>query len=630
MKQANHLVEAAAQYEKAVERAKQSLGKDDLDTGMVLSQLGDVYLKLKRPDRAEACYLQSLAILSSRLPRADQIVTYVVNNLAMALSCQEKYDEAIRLNLENLKVRQAVLGEEHPYTLLSIHNLVGEYDDLGRFDEAISVLEPWLEKHDAAQWEKWPSFAVLLENLGLAHLRLGHFDKAEGYLTRALSISEDRHHDTPLEAISIRELLAEVYAGRKTPENLDKAKDLFQRCVKDCQERLGADHSETAKAMFMWGETYYNAGKFAEAAPILSESVRISQKAGVDDAHSTTALGLLVEAEMKLGQMAEAENHTLSALKTAEAHLVTRSSLNGLDWVAGALIVVARRSEHRERIDTALQEFVAGVEGRAGRDDPAAARAMRLAAQVYLQLGSFDQSRQLSLRALEIYRKQSAPDELETADTLDRLGWNAVKLAQYAEAEPCFQECLQLRRKKLGDEHYLVASSLCDLGFVYFRMQRYQDAETILRQALAVATKAGPKGRAPAALASGYLGRLCTERQRNDEAETLLKQSLDLERQLSGEHTSSYGWGLVYLAQHHTGVGRLDEAEAEYRQALDVFAEVYGKGDVNYPVARGGWATCSCGRANMTRPSRPCGRASVHSTSRRKPMIVIGISRPTV
>ena len=94
LEQSHRLAEARVEYEKAVDRAKQSLGADQLDTGMVLVRLGDVHRNLHQPEQAVACYTEALTILRRYLPRDDQNVTYAVNNLAYAFADMDRHEDS--------------------------------------------------------------------------------------------------------------------------------------------------------------------------------------------------------------------------------------------------------------------------------------------------------------------------------------------------------------------------------------------------------------------------------------------------------------------------------------------------------------------------------------------------------
>ena len=59
-----------------------------------------------------------------------------MNNLAMVLSSQGKYEEAEEMHRQTLELREKVLGKEHPYTLTSMNNLAVVLSSQGKYEEA--------------------------------------------------------------------------------------------------------------------------------------------------------------------------------------------------------------------------------------------------------------------------------------------------------------------------------------------------------------------------------------------------------------------------------------------------------------------------------------------------------------
>ena len=59
-----------------------------------------------------------------------------VNNLAMVLQYQGKYEESEKMNQRALEGREKVLGVEHPDTLTSVSNLAMILRYQGKYEEA--------------------------------------------------------------------------------------------------------------------------------------------------------------------------------------------------------------------------------------------------------------------------------------------------------------------------------------------------------------------------------------------------------------------------------------------------------------------------------------------------------------
>ena len=62
-----------------------------------------------------------------------------MNNLAVVLDSQGKYEAAEEMYRRTLELREKVLGSKHPDTLMSMNNLAGVLDDQGKYDTAMEM-----------------------------------------------------------------------------------------------------------------------------------------------------------------------------------------------------------------------------------------------------------------------------------------------------------------------------------------------------------------------------------------------------------------------------------------------------------------------------------------------------------
>ena len=68
-------------------------------------------------------------------PEDPEIATSI-NNLAMLIESQGKYEEAKQLFNESLAIRKGVLGPEHPDLANSYNNMAGLLESQGKYQEA--------------------------------------------------------------------------------------------------------------------------------------------------------------------------------------------------------------------------------------------------------------------------------------------------------------------------------------------------------------------------------------------------------------------------------------------------------------------------------------------------------------
>ena len=59
-----------------------------------------------------------------------------MSNLAQVLSRQGKYQQAEEMHRHALRLKETVLGKQHPSTLTSVDNLAAVLRDLGKYEQA--------------------------------------------------------------------------------------------------------------------------------------------------------------------------------------------------------------------------------------------------------------------------------------------------------------------------------------------------------------------------------------------------------------------------------------------------------------------------------------------------------------
>ncbi len=97
------------------------------------------------------------------------------------------------------------------------------------------------------------------------------------------------------------------------------------------------------------------------------------------------------------------------------------------------------------------------------------------------------QVKALYQKALAIF--EEAGDEHGKAEILYRLGWPAIQLGDYQEAEQLFQNSLAMAQK-LGCQ-VIILNCLVELGYVHWAIGNYEKAEEFGRQGIAMATEIG-------------------------------------------------------------------------------------------------------------------------------------------
>jgi tetratricopeptide (TPR) repeat protein len=100
-----------------------------------------------------------------------------------------EYAKAEPLYQEALRIRQKVLGPEHPDTALSLNNLGSLYQAMGEYAKAEPLYQDALRIYRKALGPEHPETATMIENLALLEFDLDRIDEATA-LARQASAAE--------------------------------------------------------------------------------------------------------------------------------------------------------------------------------------------------------------------------------------------------------------------------------------------------------------------------------------------------------------------------------------------------------------------------------------------------------
>jgi tetratricopeptide (TPR) repeat protein len=165
-----------------------------------------------------------------------------VGNLASLYEIQGRYAEAEPLYQRALAAGERVLGEEHPDTLTSVNNLAGLYESQGRYAEAEPLYERALAARERVLGGEHPHTLISVNNLASLCASQGRYDEAEPLYERALAARErvlgGEHPDT----LTSVNNLAGLYSSQGRHA---EAEQLYQRAIAGAEKVLGPDHPST-------------------------------------------------------------------------------------------------------------------------------------------------------------------------------------------------------------------------------------------------------------------------------------------------------------------------------------------------------------------------------------------------
>ena len=130
--------------------------------------------------------------LASHFPPGDQpeALGRVQNEIALFLTSQGDYVQALSLRQSALAIAKATFGPNHPTTASALSSLAATYHRLGRPADALPLQERALAITEAALGPDHAATAILLDNLAATYRAVGRYADALPLRERAVAIIE--------------------------------------------------------------------------------------------------------------------------------------------------------------------------------------------------------------------------------------------------------------------------------------------------------------------------------------------------------------------------------------------------------------------------------------------------------
>ncbi|MFO0955909.1 MAG: serine/threonine-protein kinase [Isosphaeraceae bacterium] len=394
---------------------------------------------------------------------------------------------------------------------------------------------------------------------------LASWEKAEAQ-SRAMLEEAQTIRDEPLAHLA-RVHLAHIlnHVGKLDAEGLA----MMESAVDGVARTLGPDHLNTLTSRGYLAAAYIDAGRTAEAIPLLELNLRASEaKLGPDDRNTLVYLSNLAAAYGKAGRTAEAiplyeatlrafeaklgpdhpdtqisrnnlaeeyrsAGRTAEAIPLHEANLRVREAKLGPDHpatqisrgnLANAYVDAGRTAKAIPLLEATLGAF----EAKLGPDHPNTQISRVSLANAYDQAGRTAEAIPLLEATLTVSRAKLGTDHPNTLRTIDYLAMAYLKVGRAAAAIPLIEAKLRANEAKQGPDHPSTLNSRVLLALAYEQARRPEDAEPLIRQIVDRSRAKGPGGNPTLADALASLGLNLLAQRRWAEAEPVLRECLEL------------------------------------------------------------------------------------------------------
>jgi serine/threonine protein kinase/tetratricopeptide (TPR) repeat protein len=359
---------------RSVELFRRHLGSDHPETLTSMNNLALVYHDLGKLDQALPLLEETLKLRKAKLGTDHPDTLTSMNNLAACYWSRKQLDKSMSLYEETLKLLKAKLGPEHPHTLLSMNNLAGVYFHMGKLDQSLPLQEELLQLMKAKFGPEHPHTLLSMNNLAVGYWSRKQLDKSVAIFEQLLPIQQKKlgrehpntqftvanlgvnYNDTGRLAEAIP-LLEEAYrSSKKYPvlrwvgdhllEAYTKAgkraetQKLIHEIQADARKHLPKDSPQLAGLLAQFGLMLFRLNSYAEAEPLLRESLAIYEMLKHDSWVTFNIMSLLGEVLLAQKKYTDAEPFLLKGyegMKAREKNIPPHNSTR-IPEVLGRLI----------------------------------------------------------------------------------------------------------------------------------------------------------------------------------------------------------------------------------------------------------------------------------------------------
>jgi tetratricopeptide (TPR) repeat protein len=380
------------------------------------------------------------AVTKAALERRDLQAAKLCNELGWHLWHIGDYEDGRPYFEQALRVRQKILGEDHPDTAHS-------YNSLG-----------YLLRSQGKLGEAGPCFE---QALAIREKVLG-----------------EEHRDT---AISLNDMGRWVH----WQGDLVTARQYYERALKVSRKVLGEDHPLTAEYLNNLATSLLDAGDLVGALPYLKQALAINEKSFGPE-HPDTALNL-----NNIGYVLRLLGEPVQAQMYHERALAIRLKVLGMEHPDTAMSlrnlgIALQDQGHFDQAQSHLERALAIHEKAEGKEHPQTAICVTYLGLFFQARGDLNEAQKYLERALAIRQKVLRKDSPLQAISLTYLGRVLLSKGDLNRAQSCLEQALAIRQKVLGNEHLLTGQSLDILGSVLKAQGAMTRAQAYFRQALAI------------------------------------------------------------------------------------------------------------------------------------------------
>jgi len=266
---------------KALEIATSLNGVEDLDTLLLVNQLGLAHWYQRKLDDAQRLQVRGVEGLEILLGKEDTRTLRAMGNLALTYRYQGKLEDAQRLQETVFEVMENELGKEDPATLRAMGNLALTYYHQGKLEDAQRLQETVFERMENELGKEDPAILRAMGNLALTYYLQGKLEDAQRLQETVFGLRQKLLGQSHPETSMAMTDLAITYRDRGM---LPRSLELLEDAADKQTGILGPNYTTTLFTYSQLAISYAQDGRLDDAITLL-ESTLESQKRIMGENH---------------------------------------------------------------------------------------------------------------------------------------------------------------------------------------------------------------------------------------------------------------------------------------------------------------------------------------------------------
>ena len=131
---------AAKLYEKAIEGRRVTEGENSVNYAMSLAMAAGAYREIEDFTKADKYLKEGYMIIAMEHGEENMACSAILNSMGLNYKRQSKFERSVDAYQRSLSIREELLGEDHPDTLSTRHNLAELYISWNKPDQAQELL----------------------------------------------------------------------------------------------------------------------------------------------------------------------------------------------------------------------------------------------------------------------------------------------------------------------------------------------------------------------------------------------------------------------------------------------------------------------------------------------------------